>query len=357
MQIATISELDHLAAQDITQAEVHGQLTQCSQRLTKTGKPYLDVQIADSTGAMELKIWQDKPWFTVLESMPVKSTLSLEGEWKKGDFGMESNNLQIRYLDKEESDALFSGGETSEQQTRDWEYVQSCCASIADPRLRGLCSSFLNKFGPRFRRAAAARNFHHARRGGLLEHVAGMLRSTNAICDVYDYLNRDLLLTGALFHDSGKLWETCYSESDFTLPYSEAGELLGHIPLGIELVNKLWSDMMQSPDSAGWLTLFPPNAEVRLHLLHMIASHHGELSFGSPVVPKTPEAMALHYIDNLDAKMEMFRATYQKEEMLADNIFRRNPPLPSHIFSPLPSFPRDACPSCPSEIPQDADGE
>lgn len=340
MQKVNIMELSQLAAADITQAEVYAQLTQCSQRLTKTGKPYLDVQLSDSSGILELKVWEDKPWFSSLEATPAKSALSLTGEWRKGDFGMEGNNIKVRALSPQEADELFSGGEIPQEQIAGWEYIFNTCSGMADPRLRGICLLFLNKFEDRFRRAAAARTYHHARRGGLVEHVGGMMRLANAICDSYPDLNRDLIIAGVLFHDSGKLWETCYAEQDFALPYNDAAELLGHIPLGFELVNRLWSELIKSPEASGWLTLSPPNAEVRMHLLHMVASHHGELAFGSPVVPKTPEAIALHYIDNLDAKLEMFRSTYGKEDMLSENIYRRNPPLPANIFSPLPSFPR-----------------
>ena len=105
-----------------------------------------------------------------------------------------------------------------------------------------------------------------------------------------------LLLAGCLFHDCGKLWENCYPKEDFTMPYSEAGELLGHIPLGIELVNNLWKRIMALPEADSWKTLDPPSPDVRMHLLHLIASHHGELAFGSPVFPKTPEAVALHSV-------------------------------------------------------------
>lgn len=336
MQKATLSELTHLANDGITEAEVHIQLTQCSQRLTKTGKPYLEVQIADSTGQVVFKIWQDKPWYDAFLSEQSKAALCVEGEWLKGDFGMEANNLRVRRLTQEEMTELFTAAGASTRQQQDWEEIERFCAGLTDPRLKGICCLFLKKFGPRLRRAAAARNFHHARRGGLVEHISGMMRSANALCPVYPELNRDLLMTGVLFHDAGKLWETCYSETDFDLPYSEAGELLGHIPLGIELVNVLWKEVLSSSEAASWLTLTPSNADVRLHVLHLIASHHGEIQFGSPVFPKTPEAMALHYIDNMDAKMEMFRTTYEKSEKLSDTVYRRNPPLPANIVTPLP---------------------
>jgi len=164
------------------------------------------------------------------------------------------------------------------------------------------------------------------------------MRSANALCPVYPELNRDLMLAGVLFHDCGKLWENTYPEQGFNQIHSSTGELLGHIPLGIELVNKLWRDMMETPEAAAWADLKPPTEETRLHLLHLIGSHHGEYEFGSPVLPRTPEAFALHYIDNLDAKLEMVRDGYSNSQEIAPGIFERVFPLPTNLVRPLPGY-------------------
>ena len=226
-----------------------------------------------------------------------------------------------------------------EKQTRDFEAIEQFLANIADPRLSALAQKFLAEFGDRFRRTAAARNYHHARRGGLVEHVAQMMRSADALCAVYPQLNRDLLLAGVLFHDCGKLWENALPENGFAMPYSEIGEMLGHINIGMELVNKLWRDLIVSDAAAAWNELEPKSEDVRLHLLHMIASHHGELQFGAPVVPKTPEAQTLHYIDNLDAKLEMMNAVLENSAQLAPRIYEKQRPLPGNIIQPLAHFP------------------
>src|SRR5690606_27784841 len=126
------------------------------------------------------------------------------------------------------------------------------CASLADPRLHAVCAVFLTQMGARFRRTAAARRNHHARRGGLVEHVAQMMRTAEALCPIYPELNRDLMVAGILFHDCGKLWENSYPEDGFAQIHSIHGEMLGHIPLGIELVNKLWRDLLESPEAAAW---------------------------------------------------------------------------------------------------------
>ena len=122
------------------------------------------------------------------------------------------------------------------------------------------------------------------------------------------------------------------------MPYSETGELLGHITMGIELVNRLWRRITDLPEAGAWLTMEPPSDEVRLHLLHLIGSHHGEYAFGSPVLPRTPEAIVLHHVDNIDAKLEMMFTTYQTSALLGKNIFERRRPLPNNLVRPLPSW-------------------
>ncbi|MEO8351124.1 MAG: HD domain-containing protein, partial [Chthoniobacteraceae bacterium] len=172
----------------------------------------------------------------------------------------------------------------------------------------------------------------------LVEHVAQMMRSAHAICDAYPGLNRDLLTVGVLFHDCGKLWENQMPADGFTMPFDERGEMLGHITIGIEVANSLWRKLAQREAAAAWKELVPASEDVRLHLLHLIAAHHGELQFGSPVPPKTPEAIALHYIDNLDAKMEMFANAYAGSRYLAPRIQEKVWPLPGNLVTPLPVF-------------------
>ncbi|PYI46386.1 MAG: hydrolase, partial [Verrucomicrobia bacterium] len=203
--------------------------------------------------------------------------------------------------------------------------------TITDPRLYGLCETFLNEWGDRFRRTAAARNYHHARRGGLVEHTGQMMRVAKEIAPLYPQLNLDLLIAGTLFHDSGKLWENALPENGFVMNFDERGELVGHISIGLELVNALWRKL-SAENAEMWKNLVPASEDVRLHLLHLIASHHGEKELGSPVFPKTPEAMTLHYIDNLDAKLEMFAAGYMTAKPLAARILDRVRPLPGNVL-------------------------
>ena len=332
----TISSLKQQAGETPVAAAVIAQVQSCTQRTTKNGKPYLELNFADATGNASIKIWSDSPAYPEVESMKSGDITRLEAKWISGTYGLDAKDLAFAKPDNTSLDEFFRGDPILQaKQDADYSVIENLCASISDPRLHTLCHVFLDQLGDRFRRTAAARKNHHARRGGLVEHVSQMMRSADALCPVYPELNRDLLLAGVLFHDCGKLWENTYPEHGFAQMVTVPGELMGHIPLGIELVNKLWRDLMASPHATAWADLQPANESVRIHLLHLIGSHHGELQFGSPVLPRTPEAFALHFIDNLDAKMEMVRDVYATSEEIAPQIHDRVFPLPSNLVKPL----------------------
>lgn len=335
----TIAAIKEQAAETPIVAAIQAQLQSRAVRTTKGGKPYFEMVFADSTGNFSLKIWSDSPMYEAAEKLVDGAIVRLEAEWTQNQYGVNPNKLEWHHMDESAiADFLAGDPETREKQDRDFAEIRRLCDSIEDPRYHALCSHFLTQWGDRFRRTAAARKNHHARRGGLVEHVAQMMRAANALCPVYPELNRDLMITGVLFHDCGKLWENSYPEDGFAQIHSIYGEMLGHIPLGIELVNKLWSDLLETEEADGWKALRPSTEMTRLHLLHLIGSHHGQYEFGSPVLPRVPEAFALHYIDNLDAKMEMIRDAYAQSNEIAPGIYDRVFPLPTNLVRPLPGF-------------------
>src|SRR5947199_7761956 len=144
--------------------------------------------------------------------------------------------------------------------------------AISDPRLRGICELFLKDFGERFRRTAAARTYHHARRGGLVEHTAQMMRVATQIAPVYATLNLDLLVAGILFHDCGKLWENYLPETGFSIAFDEIGELVGHIGVGLEVVNSLWRKLGADESADEGLAETTSRGDCRLKLLHLAPS-------------------------------------------------------------------------------------
>ena len=339
MNLMTLTEIRRAAQSDPVDARAHVQVEAATPKLTREQKPYCELSLADACDRMTLRVWSDHPAYKACSEMTEESFIELAAEFHThSQYGLEAQKWTVRPLTEQEKRELLQGpANLREKQKADSEFVAQTVKSIVDPRLRTLCEAFLNEWGERFRRTAAARNYHHARRGGLVEHTAQMMRVAKEVAPLYPQLNVDLLLAGILFHDSGKLWENQLPENGFVMGYDERGELMGHISIGLELVNSMWRKLAVE-NAAAWKNLVPDSDDVRLHLLHLIGAHHGEAQFGSPVSPKTPEAMALHYIDNLDARLEMFAAGYTTAKPLAARIFDRVRPLPGNLVKSLDKF-------------------
>lgn len=337
----TLSEIRRAAQNGPVAASVHVQVESAAGDVTREQKPFCKLVLADACDRLTLPVWSDHPAYKTCSAFKGGEFIEISGEFQQhSQFGLQatSSKWTARPLTEKEKNELLQGpADLRARQNADWEFIQNACAAIGDPRLRALSEAFLKEWAGRFRRTAAARKYHHARRGGLVEHTAQMMRIAKAIAPNYPQLNIDLLVAGILFHDSGKLWENQLPEDGFVMGYDELGELVGHISIGLELVNSLWRKL-SAENAARWETLSPPSEDVRLHLLHLVASHHGEKELGSPVEPRTPEAMTLHYIDNLDARLEMFAGGYTTAKPLADRIFERVRPLPANLVKSLEKF-------------------
>ncbi|MFM7604226.1 MAG: HD domain-containing protein [Prosthecobacter sp.] len=338
LDLLTLSQLKQIASMQAQSYRLHVQVEQKSEKKTGGGAPYLELRLVDAGDSMVWRVFDNNPVFMEAAQLTRGAFIELAAQWiDTGKYGLEPKQPRIRLLSEEEKQTLLNGDpELASRQAVDFDAIWGFASEIRDPRLKLLCCLFLEKHGERFKRTAAARRNHHARRGGLVEHVAQMMRCAAAICGVYPMLNRDLMIAGVLFHDCGKLWENVHAENSFAQPYSLTAEMLGHIPLGLEVVNKLWRELMERPEAVDWLHLEPQSDSVRLHLLHLIAAHHGALEFGSPVLPKTSEAVALHHVDNIDAKLEMFRKAYESGKELAPGIIEKFAPWPVNIVAPLP---------------------
>jgi 3'-5' exoribonuclease len=339
MDLMTLTEIRQAAQKGGVPARVHVQVESATAKTQREGKPYCELVLADPCDQMKLRVWSDHPAYKTCSGLTPESFIELAGEFRvHPQYGLEADKWTVRPLLDEEKKQLLEGPPNLRaKQATDWDFILQSIGAIVDPRLHALAKMFVDEWGDRFRRAAAARKYHHARRGGLVEHTAQMMRVAQQIAPLYPELNLDLLLVGILFHDSGKVWENQFSETGFVMGYDELGELVGHISIGIELVNSLWQKLSVENVEA-WKGLVPASKDVRLHLLHLIGAHHRQHEFGSPVVPKTPEAMALHYIDDLDSKLEMFAAGYTNAQPLSDRIFERVWPLPGNLVKSLDKF-------------------
>ena len=253
---------------------------------TKNGAPFLSLTLSDRTGDIETRVW---------ERAEELGALFREGDvieiWGKA--GSYRNQVQLTLsgiaLSKEENLTIFlesSPYDTSEMMKE----LKGIVRRIKNASLRDLVNSFLSdhKFSEKFRETPAAKNFHHGYIGGLLEHTLSVCRLALHVYEQYPELDGDLLVTGAFLHDIGKIREFSYGR---TIDYSDEGRLLGHLVLGVSMLE----------EKLAGLKKFPP--ETALCLKHMILSHHGEYDFGSPKRPKFLEAFVLHLIDDLDAKM------------------------------------------------------
>ncbi|MDQ6655550.1 MAG: HD domain-containing protein, partial [Verrucomicrobiota bacterium] len=239
MELLTLSETRRRAQTGPAECCVHVQVEAAAAKSTREGKPYCELTLADAADRMTLRVWSDHPEYKACDSLQVGDFIELTGEFQQHQqFGLDAKRWSVRALAADEIRQLLQGPpELRAKQAADWAFMSARVAAIGDPRLRVLCEAFLSEWGDRFRRTAGARSYHHARRGGLVEHTAQMMRLAEQIAPLYPQLNLDLLIAGVLFHDSGKLWENHLPETGFTMAFEERGELMGHISIGIELVN------------------------------------------------------------------------------------------------------------------------
>jgi 3'-5' exoribonuclease len=177
------------------------------------------------------------------------------------------------------------------------ERLKAAVRKVADPHLRALAEAYFidDAFMRAFARCPAGVKVHHAYVGGLLEHVVTMMDVADRVLPLYPEVNRDLVVMGVFLHDSGKVRELSFAR---TFSYTDEGQLLGHLTLGIEMLDEKARGV---PDLTG--EPFPP--ELLLRLKHLILSHHGQAEFGSPKIPMTPEAVALHAIDLMDSRIHI----------------------------------------------------
>ena len=196
--------------------------------------------------------------------------------------------------------------------------------SIDEPHLRTLVECFLidEPLMEAFSRAPAGVKTHHAYHGGLLEHVVNILETTDRIADLYPKLDRNLLLAGIFLHDIGKVREMTF---DASFTYTDEGQLLGHLVIAVEMLSRKICE-------AERLTGEPFPQETALRLKHMIVSHHGTYEFGSPRLPMTPEAIALHHLDNLDAKVHEFTRSIEDDPNAGSSWTPYSPRLDRKLF-------------------------
>ena len=303
----------------------------------KSGEPYLDLLLADRSGQIAAKMWDNVG--EALNAFEQDDFLKVKGLINKYNNRWQLTLHKVRRMEETEVDPTDYLPKTSKDVEELWRTVGEFVATFQDPHLKALLQAFMAdpEIAAAYKIAPAAKTLHHAYIGGLLDDVVSLFKSCELMCRNYPQVDRDLLLTGAFLHDIGKIHELSFQRS-FT--YTTRGQLLGHMIIELEM---LQAKIAQVPG-------FPP--EMKPLIEHMIISHHGQYEFGSPKLPMFPEALMLHYLDDLDSKMEAMRAHFEREEgseseWTSYNGSLSRPLLNTRKFLAHPDAPGDEAPPKP----------
>ncbi len=266
-------------------------------------KAYLDMTLGDKTGEISAKKWdvadEELPGFQKIKEGSVLKIKANVTEWN----GQKQLRVtRIRHTGAEDdldmSDYIKTAPEKPEEM---YNYIYSRAEAFADLELRSLCTKVLEARKDKLMYYPAAQKNHHAELGGLLYHVKRMLMMAERVCEVYDVLDRELLMAGVILHDMEKMTEIESNELGISPGYSFEGKMLGHLVLGVREIEKEAEAMNLSREKA-------------IMLEHMMLSHHYEPEFGSPIRPLFPEAEMLHYLDMMDSKMYDMEEAIEKTE-------------------------------------------
>ncbi|MBC7693039.1 MAG: HD domain-containing protein [Methylotenera sp.] len=275
----------------------------------KNGKPYMNVVLMDRTGEVEARIWEDANKY--VGQVVRDAFVYVEGRSQsyQGRKQIVISKIQILREDQVDPKQFVAEGTLDAEDL--YSQLLGFVDSMKDPYYKALAEIVFKDdadIADRVKRAPAAKSVHHAYKTGLLEHVVSISGILANLSDHYGkYLDRDLLLLGGFFHDIGKIWELTY---DRTVDYTTEGKLIGHLVMGVEMVEKKINLLDAQP---GRLPA-PFPEEKRLLVKHLILAHHGLLEYGSPKRPKCLEALIVHYIDDLDSKVNAIKNFIEQDQ-------------------------------------------
>ena len=274
-------------------------------RAKKNGEPYVALQLADKTGCIDAKLWHHVD--IALPIVAANEFLVVRGRLSKYNDRNELTIEKLRAARTDEVDPSDFLPKTEADTDELWARLLQYIESVQDEAIRALLKAFVDdeEIASRLKLAPAAKLMHHAYIGGLLEHIVSLCRMCEFASLAYSWVNRDMLLAGAVLHDIGKIRELQYTTS---LDYSDEGKLLGHINFGVQMLRAK-------------LATRPVARETAVQIEHLILSHHGSKDLGSPVEPCTPEAILFSLLDNLDAKAQAVGATLRSRADAASDSF------------------------------------
>ncbi len=308
-------------------------------RTNRNGALYLQVDLSDKTGTVTARLWNATE--VIYKLFENGDYLHVDGKAQIFQGAVQIIAKRFYRVDAEtvdEEDFIQTAGVCTAKLL---EMMKGLLATLKRPELKVLAECYTSdaEFMAQFELLPAGVKHHHAYRGGLMEHVVSTMDLAKKIGDSYKYLDTELLLFGAFLHDTGKTQEL---ECDPEFSYTDIGQLIGHISLGISMLERKIQEYETKTGTAF------PNA-LALQLKHMIASHHGEYEFGSPKLPMTVEAMALHCIDLLDSKLSAFHQMIEEDLNASSAWTIFNPTLQRKLYKGVPSKPGSPQPPCEAE--------
>lgn len=265
---------------------------------TKNGAPYLSITLADRTGDIEGRVWEDADKLD--QAFEKGSYVKVDGVASAYNGRMQLKIDRLRAASKDEVEPRDYVASSRFDAGQMFGEVRALVDGVGDDFIRQILNLFLDDpaIGEAFQKAPAAKGVHHPFVSGLLEHTLSVMQLSHRIADHYPRANRDLLLAGAFLHDLGKTreltWETGFD-------YTTEGRLVGHLLLTIQWLH----------EKAAQVPGFPK--ELEMHLVHLVAAHHGQLEHGSPKVPHTLEAMIVHALDELDSRVQSWTMIFDRD--------------------------------------------
>ena len=261
----------------------------------KNGKTYFALSLGDRSGAINAKVWDAATLELPKQGSVIRVFRGLAQEFK-GNLQLRVDNFRPAN-DTDEIDLTELVATSPEPSDRMMAELEATIAEMTNPTLKALVTAMLKQVRDKLLYYPAAQMMHHVEHGGLLHHTLSMLRVAKALIPCYPRLNRDLLLSGVIVHDFGKTIELSSDETGAPQGYTKDGLLFGHLLRGFQMLSKAAQAVGLSEDD-----------EMLMLLQHMMISHHGDIQYGSIRFPMFPEAEMLHFIDNLDARMNEFEA-------------------------------------------------
>lgn len=278
-------------------------------RPNRQGNLYLQLTLSDKSGSVNAMQWNANQ--SVYDSFENGDYVIIKGTTQLFNGNLQIIVQQLKKADESRVDEADFVTLTNENIGQLIVQLRQFVDSISHPQLQSLCQQYLDSkdIMKKFSQAPAGVKNHHAYQGGLIHHVVSLMELAESVVQHYSEVDRDLVLAGVLLHDLSKTDELAYERS---LEYTDEGQLVGHLVMGVELLGK---QIDQWEANQG--TTFPN--DIAIQLKHMIVSHHGQYDFGSPKLPMTLEALVLHMIDNLDAKVHQFSHAMDSEANPGDN--------------------------------------